>query len=90
MRHDRTSALDVQAANLDVPPSLLRYPRASMIVSSNKPFSAWGEIFGDKSLPHMHALPAEEGRSRLRDWRHEHDAATLSCLQLGHRPNTRW
>jgi DNA replication protein DnaC len=24
-----------------------RYERASMIVSSNKSFSAWGEIFGD-------------------------------------------
>ena len=25
-----------------------RYQRASMIDSSNKPFSAWGEIFGDE------------------------------------------
>ena len=25
-----------------------RYERASMIVTSNKPFSAWGEIFGDE------------------------------------------
>jgi DNA replication protein DnaC len=24
-----------------------RYERASMIVTSNKPFSAWGEIFDD-------------------------------------------
>jgi hypothetical protein len=24
-----------------------RYERASMIVTSNKPFSAWGETFGD-------------------------------------------
>ena len=24
-----------------------RYERASMIVTSDKPFSAWGEIFGD-------------------------------------------
>jgi DNA replication protein DnaC len=24
-----------------------RYERASLIVTSNKPFSAWGEIFGD-------------------------------------------
>jgi DNA replication protein DnaC len=24
-----------------------RYERASMIVTSNKPFSGWGEIFGD-------------------------------------------
>jgi len=25
-----------------------RYERASMIVTSNKPFLAWGEIFGDE------------------------------------------
>jgi hypothetical protein len=25
-----------------------RYERASMIVTSNKPFSGWGEIFGDE------------------------------------------
>ena len=25
-----------------------RYERASLIVTSNKPFSAWGEIFGDE------------------------------------------
>ena len=24
-----------------------RHERASLIVTSNKPFSAWGEIFGD-------------------------------------------
>ena len=24
-----------------------RYGRASLVVTSNKPFSAWGEIFGD-------------------------------------------
>jgi DNA replication protein DnaC len=27
-----------------------RYERASMIVTSNKPFSAWGEIFGDDAV----------------------------------------
>jgi DNA replication protein DnaC len=25
-----------------------RYERASLIVTSNNPFSAWGEIFGDE------------------------------------------
>jgi DNA replication protein DnaC len=25
-----------------------RYERASLIVTSNKPFSGWGEIFGDE------------------------------------------
>ena len=39
---------DPQAANLMFRLVASRYERASMIVSSNKPFSAWGEIFGDE------------------------------------------
>jgi DNA replication protein DnaC len=35
------------AANLMFMLVSRRYERASMIVTSNKPFSAWGEIFGD-------------------------------------------
>jgi IstB-like ATP binding protein len=27
-----------------------RYERASLIVTSNKPFSTWGEIFGDDAV----------------------------------------
>ena len=27
-----------------------RYERASLIVTSNKPFSGWGEIFGDEVI----------------------------------------
>jgi DNA replication protein DnaC len=27
-----------------------RYERASLTVTSNKPFSAWGEIFGDDAV----------------------------------------
>ena len=38
---------DPQAANLMFSLVSSRYERASMIVTSNKPFSAWGEIFGD-------------------------------------------
>ena len=38
---------DPQAANLMFSLVSNRYARASMIVTSNKPFSAWGEIFGD-------------------------------------------
>ncbi len=38
---------DPQAANLMFMLVSRRYERASMIVTSNKPFSAWGEIFGD-------------------------------------------
>jgi DNA replication protein DnaC len=36
-----------EAANLMFSLVSSRYERASMIVTSNTPFSAWGEIFGD-------------------------------------------
>jgi len=39
---------DRQAANLMFMLVSRRYERASLIVTSNKPFSAWGEIFGDE------------------------------------------
>jgi DNA replication protein DnaC len=38
---------DPHAANLMFMLVSRRYERASLIVTSNKPFSAWGEIFGD-------------------------------------------
>ena len=38
---------DPQAANLMFHLVSSRYERASLIVTSNKPFSAWGEVFGD-------------------------------------------
>jgi DNA replication protein DnaC len=38
---------DPEAANLMFSLVSSRYERASMIVTSNKPFSAWGDIFGD-------------------------------------------
>ncbi|HYZ63423.1 MAG TPA: ATP-binding protein [Acetobacteraceae bacterium] len=38
---------DPHAANLMFVLVSRRYERASLIVTSNKPFSAWGEIFGD-------------------------------------------
>jgi DNA replication protein DnaC len=38
---------DPQAANLMFMLVSRRYERASLIVTSNKPFGAWGEIFGD-------------------------------------------
>ena len=53
-----------------------RYERASLIVTSNKPFSAWGEIFGDEvvaaamidRLVHHAEILALKGDSyRLRD-----------------------
>ncbi|MBK5233100.1 MAG: IS21-like element helper ATPase IstB [Thermoleophilia bacterium] len=39
---------DPEAANLMFSLISARYERASLIVTSNKPFSAWGEIFGDE------------------------------------------
>ena len=39
---------DPEAANLMFSLVSSRYERASLIVTSNKPFSAWGEIFGDE------------------------------------------
>src|SRR3954470_15029491 len=38
---------DPQAANLMFMLVSRRYERASLVVPSNKPFSSWGEIFGD-------------------------------------------
>src|SRR3954467_3991120 len=41
---------DPEAANLMFSLVSSRYERASMIVTSIKPFSAWGEIFGDRRI----------------------------------------
>ena len=38
---------EAEAANLFFQLVSGRYERASVIVTSNKPFSGWGEIFGD-------------------------------------------
>ena len=38
---------DAEAANLFFQLVSSRYERGSVIVTSNKPFTAWGEIFGD-------------------------------------------
>lgn len=38
---------DPEAANLMFALVSARYERGSMIVTSNKPFSRWGEVFGD-------------------------------------------
>src|SRR6266540_1323611 len=53
-----------------------RYERASLIVTSNKPFSAWGEIFGDETVAaamidrlvhHAEILSLKGDSYRLRD-----------------------
>ena len=67
---------DPEAANLMFSLVSARYERASLIVTSNKPFSAWGEIFGDEvtavamidRLVHHAEILALKGDSyRLRD-----------------------
>jgi DNA replication protein DnaC len=71
---------DPQAANLMFMLVSRRYERASLIVTSNKPFSAWGEIFGDDIVaaamidrlvhhaeiprPQRRLLPAQRPRPR--------------------------
>ncbi len=67
---------DPEAANLMFSLVSERYERASLIVTSNKAFSAWGEIFGDEvtaaamidRLVHHAEILALKGDSfRLRD-----------------------
>jgi DNA replication protein DnaC len=67
---------DPHAANLIFMLVSRRYERASLIVTSNKPFSAWGDIFGDEvtaaamidRLVHHAEILALKGDSyRLRD-----------------------
>jgi len=41
---------DAEAANLFFQLVSSRYERASMIVTSNKPFGRWGEVFGDATV----------------------------------------
>ncbi len=67
---------DPEAANLMFSLVSARYERASLIVTSNKPFSAWGEIFGDESIAvamidrlvhHAEILSLKGDSYRLRD-----------------------
>jgi len=67
---------DPEAANLIFQLVASRYERASLIVTSNKPFSAWGEIFGDevtavamidRLVHHAEILSLKGDSYRLRD-----------------------
>ena len=67
---------DPEAANLMFSLVSNRYERASMIVTSNKPFSAWGEIFGDdmaatamvdRLIHHAEILSLKGDSYRLKD-----------------------
>ena len=67
---------DPQAANLMFMLVSRRYGRASLIVTSTKPFSGWGEIFGDEVVAaamidrlvhHAEILSLKGDSYRLRD-----------------------
>ena len=67
---------DPAAANLIFQLVSARYERASVIVTSNKPFSGWGEIFGDEVVAaamidrlvhHAEILSLKGDSYRLRD-----------------------
>jgi len=67
---------DLQAANLMFMLVSRRYERASLIVTSNKPFSGWGEILGDdvvaaamidRFVHHAEILALKGDSYRLRD-----------------------
>ncbi len=67
---------DPEAANLMFSLVSARYERASLIVTSNKAFSAWGEIFGDEVVAaamidrlvhHAEILSLKGDSYRLRD-----------------------
>ena len=67
---------DPEAASLMFSLVSNRYERMSMIVTSNKPFSAWGEIFGDdmaatamidRLIHHAEILSLKGDSYRLKD-----------------------
>jgi DNA replication protein DnaC len=71
-----TFPLRAEAANLFFQLVSARYERASVIVTSNKPFGRWGEVFGDATvaaamidrLVHHASVVSLKGDSyRLRD-----------------------
>ena len=75
-RRFRYIPFDPEAANLMFSLVSARYERASLIVTSNKPFSAWGEIFGDevtavamidRLVHHAEILSLKGDSYRLRD-----------------------
>ena len=45
---DEVGYIPFEAANLFFQLVSARYERASLIVTSNKPFGRWGEVFGDE------------------------------------------
>jgi DNA replication protein DnaC len=66
-----------EAANLFFQLVSSRYERASLIVTSNKPFGRWGEVFGDDVV--AAAMIDNRSRSRFRSTSH---AGVRAFLQL--------
>jgi len=69
-------AFDAEAANLVFQLVSSRYERGPVIVTSNEPFTAWGEIFGDpvvaaamidRLVHHAEILSLKGAPHRLRD-----------------------
>ena len=67
---------EAEAANLFFQLIAARYERASVIMSSNKPFSRWGEVFGDpvvaaamidRLVHHADVVPLKGDSYRLKD-----------------------
>jgi DNA replication protein DnaC len=67
---------EAEAANLFFQLVSARYERASLIVTSNKPFSRWGEVFGDVTVAaamidrlvhHANVLSLKGDSYRLKD-----------------------
>ncbi|MGW7327536.1 ATP-binding protein [Streptomyces sp. NPDC054840] len=69
---------EAEAANLFFQLVSNRYERASVIVTSNKPFGRWGEVFGDETVAaavinrlvhhaEVHSLKGESYRMKGRD-----------------------
>jgi DNA replication protein DnaC len=65
-----------EAANLFFQLVSARYERASLIVTSNKPFGRWGEVFGDdvvaaamidRLVHHADVVPLKGDSYRLRN-----------------------
>ena len=86
---------DPHAANLMFMLVSRRYERASMIVTSNKPFSGWGEIFGDdvtaaamidRLVHHAEILALKGDSYRLKD---RDLARPIAATTLTDRPHAR-
>ena len=68
--------IDKEAANMLFQLINRRYEKASTIITTNKPFSEWGELFGDsmianaildRLLHHSHIININGNSYRLKD-----------------------